>query len=288
MSVTTSQEIGNALEEAVRLIEQTILQTTAKGAIITIEPKKVIIVEDVKHEIDLFITIDLGKGYTAIYIFECKNWIKGVGKNPIIVFSEKINVTRAQKGYFIAQRFGKHAIAQAKRDSRIELLTASTELDALPTFITGFHMVHEVSSRTDLHFKVLANNPKDLEDHTDTNKIRVRLDNEDLSYQEFSQRVHDIVKNDVMSHEPTGRFSEGIYPYNRTRIFTYPSGELFIDGLECCELEAHVAWEAQILYPKIVSQFDINTRGRIVTQEFDKEKLPPGLELKASFINIDQ
>ncbi len=288
MSVTTSQEIGDALEEAVRLIEQTILQSTTKDAIITIEPKKVIVAEDVKHEIDLFITIDLGKGYTAIYIFECKNWIKGVGKNPIIVFSEKINVARAQKGYFIAQRFGKHAIAQAKRDSRIELLTASTELDALPNFITSFHMVHETSSRTDLHFKIITNNPQDLEGHTDTNMIRVRLNNEELSYQIFSQHIHDIVKNDVMNHEPTGRFSEGIYPYNRTRIFTYQSGELFIDELECRELEAHVTWEAQILYPKIVSQFDINTRGRIVTQEFDKEKLPPGLELKASFINIDQ
>src|SRR5712692_2352969 len=134
MSVTTSQEIGDALEEAVRLIEQTILQSTTKDATVTIEPKKVITVEGVKHEIDLFVTIDNGRGYKSIYIFECKNWIKGVGKNSIIVFSAKINVTKAQKGYFIAKRFGKHAVAQAKLDDRIELLTASFELDALPPF----------------------------------------------------------------------------------------------------------------------------------------------------------
>src|SRR5437899_442661 len=143
MSVTTSQEIGNALEEAVRLIEQTILQTTAKDALVTIEPKKTIIVKDVKHEIDLYVTVDNGRGYI------------------------------------------------------------------------------------------------------DTNEIRVRLNNEELSYQVFSQRIHDIIKNDVMNHEPTCRFSEGIYPYDVTRTFTYQPGELFIDEFECRELEAHVTWEAQ-------------------------------------------
>jgi hypothetical protein len=291
MILSTSQEKGDALEEAVRLIEAMILDTSpgAKDTVVTIERKKIVIVQGVKHEIDLFITIDLGKGYTAFYIFECKNWIKGVGKNSIIVFSEKINVTKAQKGYFIAKRFGKHAIAQAKKDNRVELLTATTELDVLPPFITSFHMVHEVSSRTDLSLRVVTNNPRDLVGHTDTSKIRVRLRNEELSYQEFAQHIHDIVFNDVMNHEPTGRFSEGIYPYDRTRIFTYQPGELFIDGLECRELEAHVTWESQILYPKIVSQFDIQTRGRVVTQEFDKDKLPPGLStFQMSFINIDQ
>jgi hypothetical protein len=287
MSVMTSQEKGNALEDAVRLIEQTILQSTAKDATVTIEPKKVITVDGVKHEIDLFITIDFGKGYTAIYIFECKNWIKGIGKNSIIVFSAKINVTKAQKGFFIAKRFGKHAVAQAKLDSRIELLTASTELDTLPPLITNFHMVHEVSSRTELSLKVVTSNPQDLVGHTDTNEISVRLRNEELSYQEFAQLIHDIVKNEVMNHEPTGKFSEGFYPYDETRTFTYQPDELFVDGLECRELDAHVTWEAQIIHPKIVSQFDIQTRGRVVTQEFDN--LPPGLDtFKATFINIDQ
>jgi hypothetical protein len=287
MSVMTSQEIGNALEDAVRLIEQTILKSTAKDATVTIEPKKVITVDGVKHEIDLFITIDFGKGYTAIYIFECKNWIKGVGKNSIIVFSEKINVTKAQKGYFIAKRFGKHAVSQAKQDNRIELLTASTELDMLPTLITTFHIVHENSPYTELSFKIVTNDPRKLDGHTNTDEIRVRLKNEELSYLEFAQLIHDIVKNEVMNHEPTEKFSEGFYPYDKTRTFTYQPGELFVDGLECRELETHVTWEAQVIYPKIVSQFDIQTRGRVVTQEFDN--LPPGLgKFKMSFINIDQ
>ncbi len=290
MSVMTSQEIGDALEEAVRLIEQTILHSTAKDAIVTIEPKKVITVEGVKHEIDLYVTIDIGRGYESIYIFECKNWMRGVGKNSIIVFSEKIKVTKAQKGFFIAKRFGKHAIAQAKRDERMELLTASIELDALPPFIASCHIVNEVSSQTHLSFSVATSNPQGLVRHTDTNEIRVRLNNEELSYQEFTQRIHDITFHDAMQHEPTARFSEGIYSYDKTRTFIYQPGELFIDGMPCPVLEAHVTWEVQIIYPKIVvSQFDVQKRGRVITQEFDKDKLPPGLNtFKMSFISIDQ
>src|SRR6266699_3105765 len=118
MSFTSPQEKGDALEEAVRLIEQTILHTNplATGATITIEPKKIVIDDGVKHEVDIFITIDHGKGYKAIFIFECKNWEETVGKNEIIVFSEKIDVVQAQKGYFIAKSFGKYAIAQAQKD----------------------------------------------------------------------------------------------------------------------------------------------------------------------------
>jgi hypothetical protein len=128
MSLTTPQVKGNALEDAVHLIERTILQNNpaTKDAVITIEPKKIIIRDGVKHEIDIFITIDNGKGYESIFIFECKNWEKAVGKNEIVVFSDKINAVQAQKGFFIAKSFGKYAVAQAKKDKRIELLIAST------------------------------------------------------------------------------------------------------------------------------------------------------------------
>src|ERR1700731_4097776 len=138
MPLTAAQIKGNALEEAARLIEQTIFHNNpaTKEAVITIETKKTIVVDGVRHEIDLFITIDYGIAGKEIYIFECKNWVKGVGKNPIINFSEKIKVTHAQKGYFIAKRFGKYAVAQARKDEKIELLVASTELDTLPPLIT--------------------------------------------------------------------------------------------------------------------------------------------------------
>lgn len=131
MPRTHAQIKGDALERAVQLLETFILGTNpaTKDAIVTIEPKKIVAVNGVKHEIDIYITIDSGKGYKAIYIFECKNWTKKVDKNEIIVFSKKVEVVHAQTGFFIARGFTRDAEAQAEQDGRLKLLIATEELD---------------------------------------------------------------------------------------------------------------------------------------------------------------
>src|SRR2546429_4693221 len=156
MAHTKAQIKGNNLEEAVHLIEEMILRTNpaTKEATIAIEPKKIIVVDGVKHEIDVYITIDCGKGYKSVFIFECKNWQEAVGKNEIIVFSEKIGAVQAQKGYFIAKKYGEYAQAQAKKDKRIELLTASDELALLPPFIYDFHIMHNTVTSSHIDFRL--------------------------------------------------------------------------------------------------------------------------------------
>lgn len=86
-------------------------------------------VANVRHEIDIWVSVDLGRGYTALFIFECKNWIESVGKNEIIVFSEKIRAVQAQSGFFVAKSFTGDAEAQAALESRITLLRVA---DCLP------------------------------------------------------------------------------------------------------------------------------------------------------------
>ena len=123
----TSLQIGDELESTVHLIETAILKRSPslKENTFKIEAKKIISVEGVRHEIDVYVEVDLGKGYKAIFIFECKNWQGKVGKNDIIIFSEKIDATQAQNGCFIAKSFTKYAMAQAKRDSRVTLIPAT-------------------------------------------------------------------------------------------------------------------------------------------------------------------
>jgi hypothetical protein len=91
--VTTAQEKGNALEAAVLAIEELILRTSpaVKEKTYVIESKKIINAGGVRHEIDLFVTFELGPGYNPVFIFECKNWQEAVGKNEIIVFCRKNN-----------------------------------------------------------------------------------------------------------------------------------------------------------------------------------------------------
>src|SRR5258708_6316200 len=96
----TPKEKGDALELAVQAIESSILKASPsyQEKTFTIEGQKIVTVADVRHEVDIWVSVDLGEGYTALFIFECKNWEESVGKNEIIVFAEKIRALQAQRG----------------------------------------------------------------------------------------------------------------------------------------------------------------------------------------------
>lgn len=68
----------------------------------TIESRKRVAVGGVHHEIDIFVTVEIAKGYTSIFFFECKNCEDAVGKNEIIVVSEKIDAVSAQRKQILA------------------------------------------------------------------------------------------------------------------------------------------------------------------------------------------
>uniref|UniRef100_UPI00286BF9C8 restriction endonuclease n=1 Tax=Methylibium sp. TaxID=2067992 RepID=UPI00286BF9C8 len=113
------KEKGDSLEDAVRAIEDSILRSAPGFAHGTfrIEQKRIVQSAGVRHEVDLFVTASLATGYEATFIFECKNWQAKVGKNEIIVFSEKVATVGAQRGFFVARAFTRDARAQAAKDS---------------------------------------------------------------------------------------------------------------------------------------------------------------------------
>ena len=78
-----------------------------------------------RHEIDIYVTADLAPGYKSMSIFECKNWEEAVGKNEIIIFSEKIDASHATSSCFVAKSYTYDAVTQAKQDPRITLLLTS-------------------------------------------------------------------------------------------------------------------------------------------------------------------
>ncbi len=286
MSSTNFQEKGDALEKAVHAIETLILRTNpaTKDTPITIEPKKIVVVDGVKHEIDIYITIDLGKGYESVFIFECKNWQEAVGKNEIIVFSEKIDAVQAQKGYFIAKKFGEYAQAQAKKDKRLELLIASDALASLPPFIYDFHFVHNTVVRSHIDFR-LASDPQRRGMPPVTNESFVRYNNEGLLVGKFNERMQNTVIDEIMNHQPTASFGEGVYQYKRSKTFMFKPNELFVEGNACIAVDAHMEWDIRIIRPKIISTFDVKTRGRVIT--LDSGQLPTGENIITSFTILE-
>src|SRR3569832_769525 len=103
---------------------------------------KVLVQNGVRHEIDVFVTASLAAGYDATLIFESKNWNAKVGKNELIIFSEKVAVSGAQRGFIVAKAFTKDAQAQAKKDSRILLFSASLFEPARRVLFALLHLLN--------------------------------------------------------------------------------------------------------------------------------------------------
>jgi hypothetical protein len=98
------EDKGIALERAVHVVEAVILQTSPalREKPFRIEMRKRLHACGVHHEIDIFVTVEIAKGYNATFTFECKNWTAPVGKNEIIVLAEKIDATVAGPAHFAA------------------------------------------------------------------------------------------------------------------------------------------------------------------------------------------
>jgi hypothetical protein len=69
-----------------------------------VETRRVFVIEGVRHEVDVYVKVDLGSGYDTVVLFECKNWQhQSVGKNEVIVLSEKVKALSASKAYLVAR-----------------------------------------------------------------------------------------------------------------------------------------------------------------------------------------
>ena len=273
MARTKAQIKGDALEKAVQLIETYILGSNpaTKEAIVTIEPKKTVIVNKVKHEIDIYITIDYGKGYKGYFIFECKNWTKKVDKDEIIVFSKKVEVVNAQTGYFIAKGFTRDAEAQAEQDGRLKLLIATEELDTSTPLILDFHIL--LNTDVDSHSNFILRPNEIFKPSTLTHESFVLYNSEHLLLRTFNERIRQRLIDETMRSVPANAFVEDACSYTITKTLVFQPKELIIEGQQCYRLDMTVTWKTRIIRPPIVSKFDIKTRGRVITYEFRRNSV---------------
>ncbi|TYQ23296.1 hypothetical protein PseudUWO311_23280 [Pseudanabaena sp. UWO311] len=273
---------GNELEKAVELIERFIIETkpSLEKSTITFEPKKILIVDEIKHEIDLYVEIDLGHGYKSIVIFECKNWEKPVGKNEIIIFSEKIRVTQAQRGYIIAKKFGKYSIAQAKLDSRVELIRFS-EIPFVPSALLNFHFIVPEIKHIDMFFR--SNN---LESNgllkLDHQSLSVKLDGEFLDFLPYVEEKGKSIMEERLAREPTETLDPGIYNYDAEEDLDFEEGRLIVNESIIQGLKLSIKFSNTLIRPQIVSKFDVETRGRVI--QFDNVNIEQDSKIGVSFI----
>jgi hypothetical protein len=266
VSVATPSEKGNVLEAAVKLIENLILSTSPalKEKPFLFESKKIINVNGVHHEIDIFVTIDLGDGYKSVFIFECKNWQDAVGKNEVIIFEKKIEVTHAQSGYFVAKSFTKDAESQAATNERISLLIASEHDPTTAPLPFGFHgaLVTPVSAAAELYARG-GDHSKwiNLDFETAVVKWRGNV----IDFREYLCKwAEETSSTDVRSFR-SERVPDGMYERMAKACREFAPGELTIDGREMERAESSIRYSVKIVRPAVVSYFEVESRGRVVS-----------------------
>jgi hypothetical protein len=204
---------GRELEDAVEAIETVILQSSPSlhDKAFKIEARKRVTVGGVHHEIDVFVTVDVAPGYAATFIFECKNWEDAVGKNEVIVFAEKIDATSAHRGFFVAKSFTKDAVAQAAKDPRIALLTATEHDPATTITPESFHFTAPASVKPTSTFRVAGTagkNPIAIDVHGKN----IRLYGQELLLLDVLDAWIREIYAERLLHFKTWHLTEGVHP----------------------------------------------------------------------------
>lgn len=283
----TPQQKGDYLEDAVRLIEQTILSSkpALKDFPFLIETKKIFIVDGVRHEIDVYVEIDMGHGYNSIFIFECKNWKDPVGKNEIIIFSEKVKATKAQKGYFVTSKFTHDAINQASQDKRIELLEVTNDNSILLSF-PDFHTIERRDFHSNAIFIIRGAKEGDMKyKPLALDTCTAKLNGEEIDLTEYLNKNAVKIIDDGLLHEPTYKLAEGTYDYEYNATLNFEPSALMVNDMDIERIELSITFPLRVNRPKIKYLFDVGSRGKVITYE---SKISTGHKLDIAFIQTDK
>jgi hypothetical protein len=241
-----------------------------------IEDKKIINAAGVHHEIDIFVTVDAAPGYSATYIFECKNWKDAVGKTEIVDFIEKIECTNAAHGYFVAKSFTKDASAQATKSTRLTLLIA-TENDPAGLPIPGdFHTTLTNHKRTEVNFFRRGRKPDAELVTIDIKTAKAELNGAPINLGNFVMLwSHEVASHDTLRF-PSQRFPIGEYEREALDSKVFQSGEMMVNDMDIELGTVQVLYTVTICRPAVHWSFDIESRGRVLT--FAPVTLPEGGE----------
>ncbi|MDA8972426.1 restriction endonuclease [bacterium] len=276
---------GNLLEEAVELIEKQIIKVhkIAKEDEVIIERNKIFNIDGAKYEIDVFVKINKAQGYSSIFIFECKNWDSAkVGRKEITDFSEKINITQAQRGFFVAIDFTKDAINRAKKDEKLELLKASkfdiNFSDALNSLV-----VEDRKKRTIKRFgfdEERENINDEKEDEIiPRSEFTINFNHLEKEYEEF----HDLVSNMCLtSFLADNKFKKpGGYHIPINKLISFEHENLIVCGKRMKFLTIIADYYVIVGKPIVHKVFNIEGRGTHINLEYE---FPNGKTFKLSHI----
>ncbi len=233
-----------------------------------VETRKVFVIEGVRHEVDVYVKVELGSGYDTIVLFECKNWQhKPAGKNDVIILSEKLKALSASKGYLVARGFTRDAKAQAKPDKRISLLRASDTAPIWPQ-LEYIHVLGR--DRGDYKANLVFIAPAGaIPTSTVPLNGAVMVDGDrHSSIDDFIRPLVEGAIVERLATEATHELPAGSYRRHVSRRLLFNKaaiGDVAVSGLNL-----QVDFGFHIARPAIESVFDVESRGRIYKSEITK------------------
>ncbi len=252
---------GDALEKAVRLIQETILKSDPDfaGIQFTIEHNEILKIAGVRHEIDVLVKTLPRSQYESVWIFECKNWNKPVGKDEMIKLAEKVKATGAARGFLVARKFTADAEAQAKLDNRLKLLHCTDDFSA------HFELTHTVHVPEPIQISIKQRGVPPLEkpNQLDWKRASWLLNGKPTNFAQFllpyidNEMEADKTENNAKYNRDSSHCS------SRSSLIEFERGEFTFDTVDVEYLRIDVKFWVKVQRLKLISKFELRSQGRV-------------------------
>lgn len=273
-----SQQKGDLLERAVFLIQESILKSDPKltGTSFSIEIKKLLIIDNVRHEIDVFVKTHEGSPYEASWLFECKNWSKPASKNDVIILAEKVNASGAATGFLVAREFSKDAEAQAAKSPHIKLISCNDDFPN-PLSIEMYHIITDPwGIRIFLQERNVppSPNPKNF----DGAAIMCFIDNTPRDFHSYAMMFVDQMVAEMKGDNRY--FNVGEHFTGRLKEIYYEKKQLVVNGMDVEKMTISSFFWISVVNRKIISKFELEGQGRVYSLEpFEDDKTGEKIEI---------
>ncbi len=282
----THAEKGRHLERAVRLIQQALLEADPKlkGVSFSIEPNKTVTVSGVRHEIDVLVRTLSGSPYESTSIFECKDWREPVGKNEVIILSEKVNAMQATRGFLVARSISKDAEAQMKLDKRSTFIRCTDEFLAPFKSIELIHVCHDLLPIR-ISVKERGVPAKQNPEVLNWTNSRCCLSGRPVDFLSLvKQRVDELISEDKKENSSKYR-NEATHPGGSAVQITFAPGEFMLDGMDVERMTIQIQFFVTVRKPKLISKFELSHQGRAFS--FERiETTPPGHAIEIDVVQL--
>jgi hypothetical protein len=134
------------------------------------------------------------------------------------------------------------------------------ELESLPN---GFHIVSEELLRKHLEFAT-SGDPVRLENFEINDALAV-LNGEEIRLSTYLNAWAQEAKKVALLHFPSAKLTDGVYKLSYPQSRYFAEGELLVEGQPIRKLSLVCEIRARITRPKVISHFEVKTRGRVIS-----------------------